>query len=35
LETFLREDGADICGLRSAQVHGGPEGGAPQENQAR
>ena len=35
LETFLREDGADICGLRGAQDHGGPEGGAPQENQAR
>ena len=35
LETFLREDGADICGLRSAQNHGGPEGGAPQKNQAR
>ena len=35
LETFLREDGAEICGLRSAQNHGGPEGEAPQENQAR
>ena len=35
LERFLREDGADICGLRSSQNHGGPEGGAPQENQAR
>ena len=34
LETFLREDGAEICGLRSAQ-HGGLKGGAPQENQAR
>ena len=35
LERFLREDGADICGLRSAPNHGKPEGGAPQENQAR
>jgi hypothetical protein len=34
LETFLREDGADICGLRSAH-HGGPAGGASQENQRR
>jgi hypothetical protein len=35
LERFLRRDGADVCGLRSAQNHGRPEGGAPQENQAR
>ena len=27
LERFLRKDGADVCGLRSAQNHGGPEGG--------
>ena len=27
LERFLREDGADICGLRSAQDHGEPAGG--------
>ena len=35
LETFLREDGAEICGLRSAQNHGGPEGGVLQESQRR
>ena len=35
LETFLREDGADICGLRGAQNHGERAGGAPQENQRR
>jgi hypothetical protein len=35
LERFLRKDGAEICGLRSAQNYGGPAGGAPQENQAR
>ena len=35
LETFLREDGAEICGLRSAQNHGEPAAGAPQENQVR
>ena len=33
LERFLREDGADICGLRSAQNHGGPADEALQENQ--
>jgi hypothetical protein len=33
LERFLRKDGAQICGLRSAQDHDGPAGGAPQENQ--
>ena len=33
LERFLRKDGAEICGLRIAQNHGGPAGGAPQENQ--
>ena len=32
LETFLREDGADICGLRGVH-HSGLEGGAPQENE--
>ncbi len=35
LERFLRKDGAEICGLRSAQNHGGATGGAPQENQRR
>jgi hypothetical protein len=35
LERFLRKNGAETRGLRSAQNHGGPEGGAPQENQAR
>jgi len=35
LERFLRKDGADICGLRSAQNHGEPAGGAPQENPRR
>jgi hypothetical protein len=35
LERFLRKDGAEICGLRSAQNHGGPARGAPQENQRR
>jgi hypothetical protein len=35
LERYLRKDGAEICGLRSAQNHGGPAGGAPQENQRR
>jgi hypothetical protein len=35
LERFLRKNGAETRGLRSAQDHGGPEGGAPQENQAR
>ena len=35
LEKFLRKDGAEICGLRSAQNHDGPAGGAPQENQKR
>ena len=35
LERFLRKDGAEICGLRSAQNHGGPAGGAPQENRRR
>jgi hypothetical protein len=33
LEKFLRKDGAEICGLRSAQNHGGPAGGAPHESQ--
>jgi hypothetical protein len=33
LERFLRKDGAEICGLRSAQNHGGLSGGAPQESQ--
>ena len=27
LETFLREDGAEICGLHGAQNHGKPAGG--------
>jgi hypothetical protein len=35
LERFLRKDGAEICGLRSAQNHDGPADGAPQENQRR
>ena len=35
LERFLRKNGAETRGLRSAQDHGGREGGAPQENQAR
>lgn len=35
LERFLRKDGAEICGLRSAQDPGGPRGEAPQENQRR
>ena len=35
LERFLRKDGAEICGLRSARNHGGPAGGAPQESQRR
>jgi hypothetical protein len=35
LERFLRESGAQICGLRSAQDHGGPADGTPQENQRR
>ena len=35
LERFLRKDGAETRGLRSDQNHGGREGGAPQENQAR
>jgi hypothetical protein len=35
LERFLRKDGADVCGLRSAHNHGGPAGGVPQENQRR
>jgi hypothetical protein len=35
LERYLRKDGAEICGLRSAQNHGEPAGGAPQENQKR
>ena len=35
LETFLRKNGAETRGLRSTHNHGGPEGGAPQENQAR
>ena len=35
LETFLREDGADICGLRSSQNHGGSACGAQQEIQRR
>ena len=34
-ERFLRKDGAEICGLRSAQDHDGPAGGASQENQKR
>jgi hypothetical protein len=32
LERYLRKDGAEICGLRGAQNHGGPANGAPQEN---
>jgi hypothetical protein len=32
---FLREKGAEICGLRSAQNYGGRAGGALQENQRR
>ena len=35
LERFLRKNGAETRGLRSAHNHDGPEGGAPQENQAR
>jgi hypothetical protein len=35
LERFLRKNGAETRGLRSAQNHGEPAGGAPQENQAR
>ena len=35
LERFLRKNGAETRGLRSAQNHGGPEGGAPQENRGR
>jgi hypothetical protein len=35
LETFLRKNGAETRGLRSAANHRGPEGWAPQENQAR
>ena len=35
LETFLREDGAETCGLRGAQNHGEPGSGAPQDNQRR
>jgi len=35
LERFLRKDGAETCGLRGAQNHGEPAGGAPQANQAR
>jgi hypothetical protein len=35
LERFLRKHGAETRGLRSAQYHGGPESGAPQENQRR
>jgi hypothetical protein len=34
-ERFLRESGAEICGLRSAQNLDGPAGGTPQENQRR
>jgi hypothetical protein len=34
-ERFLRENGSEICGFRSAQNHGGPAGGAHQENQRR
>jgi hypothetical protein len=34
-ERFLREKGAEICGSRGAQNHGGPAGAAPQENQRR
>ena len=32
LERFLRKDGAETCGLRGAQNHDEPAGGAPQEN---
>ena len=35
LERFLRKDGAETRGLRSAHNHGGPEDRASQENQAR
>ena len=34
-ERFLRESGAEICGLRSARNQDGPADGAPQENQRR
>jgi hypothetical protein len=34
-ERFLRENGAEICGSRSVQSHGGTASGAPQENQGR
>lgn len=34
-ERFLRENGAEICGSRSAQSHGGPAGAAAQANQRR
>jgi hypothetical protein len=34
-ERFLWEKGAEICGSRGAQNHGGPTGGALQENQRR
>jgi hypothetical protein len=33
LERYLREHGAETRGFHGAQNHGGPEGGAPQENQ--
>jgi hypothetical protein len=35
LERFLRKNGAETRGLNGAQNHGGPAGGAPQENQRR
>jgi hypothetical protein len=35
LEKYLREHGAETRGLRGAQDHGGPAGGAPRENQRR